>query len=127
MTTPTLTHVLIIEPKVSVAVPYQYLQASSIIRVTSIEAALSSLDTKVPDLVIVSASFADKEIFRFFDALKTLCSTHLAMLIPIMVVINLTEPISTILGTTWGKKLGITTSESSLTEFEATLNRIINS
>jgi PleD family two-component response regulator len=124
MTTPTLTHVLIIEPKVSVSVPYQYLQATSIVRVTSVEAALISMDTKIPDLVVISASFPDKEMFRFFDALKTLCSTHLAKLIPILVVINLREPISTIFGTTWGKKLGIATSESSQAEFEATLARI---
>ena len=120
-----LPYALIIEPNESLNVPYSYLDDTfQYDRCASVENGLQLLAQKHPDLVLVSASFSLSKTHRLLDALKNKSATSL---IPVIVVVDLANKSSTVLGTTWGNKYGVTTSISTVKELNAILDRVMNS
>lgn len=118
-------NILIIEPNRFLATPYMHLPLDKY-QITcrkSIQQALILLKEKPIDLIFISASFSTSKKIDFLDALKKISTQQL---IPLIFVIDLNQPISTILGVTWGNKIGICHSLSSSAELFSTLERIMS-
>lgn len=118
-------NILIVEPNTKISHPYSYLPTSDVVeRVSSLEAGLRSMATNIPELVFVSASIATSKLMGLLDALKQASRSGL---IPLIFVVDHSHKLSTIPGTTWGGKLGITTTIVSSEEFNSTIRRVCSS
>lgn len=96
---------LIVEPNKTLAVPYSCLPSHvATFRATSAPAALQWLSEHTPDVFFLSASFAPSIQVRLLEAFKNSFTTTV---IPLVLVIDLTQPLSHIPGTVWGKNLVI--------------------
>ncbi len=113
---------LIIEPNQSLQSPYSYIDSFEIQRCASVQNGLLHLSKTYPDIVFLSTSFSMTKTLSVLDALKNTSSLYL---VPLVLVVDLTNSISHIPGTSWGDKLGILTSISNNDEFNSTLNRIL--
>ncbi len=103
--------------------PYIYLERSfHLMRATSISQASQLLVAETPDLVLCSASPPAEYILAFLERIKTHSTKYL---IPLIMVVDLNQKVSQILGTTWGGQIGILTSLASPAEIHSTLKRIV--
>lgn len=119
-----INSILIIEPKPELPIPYTFLpQESQTLHLSSIPRATQYLQNKMPDLVIVSASYSPPQVFQLLETLKEYSKTRL-YLTPLVFSIDLDHKNSFIPGTYWGNKLGIINSLSSKKEVELILTRI---
>ncbi len=92
--------------------------------VLNISQALQALAVGQPAIVYCSSHFVPSKIVRLLDAIKEQSTTRL---IPVILGLDLTQPIVVIPGTRWAGKLGILTDEMSVDEIDALLNRLIDS
>lgn len=114
---------LIIEPSRTISQPYNHIPASyDITRVTTLKTAFEQLLDNMPSLVFLSASFSTHKTLDFMNELKM---TSRIKLIPLLMVVDLTNRINIIPGTFWGSKFGIVHSLSSKQEVESTLLRVL--
>lgn len=119
-----LPFAIIIEPNDSLNVPYSYLEdICTYERCSSIESGLRLMSQKYPDLVFLSASFSLAKSVQILDALKNKSATTL---VPIIIVVDFSSRASNVPGTTWGNKIGIVSSLSSVNELNSTLDRVMN-
>lgn len=104
--------VLIVEPNQKLTHPYKLLSEQyHITRVSSITDAEQIVEESMPDIVMLSASFSAEEQHMFFEKV----TTHVSFTLPLLViVIDLENPISTVLGTTWGDSIQVVTSTSEM-------------
>lgn len=113
---------LIIEPNKLLQQPYSYIQKSlSVQRVESIQVGMLEISKSKPDIVFLSTSFSISQTVELLTALKNKSQDGL---IPLIFVIDLSQKISSVPGTTWGNKLGILCSQSSFNELNSTLDRV---
>jgi hypothetical protein len=116
-------HVLIIEPNNLLKTPYFYLPKSyNITRVSSVSSSNTILQRITPDLVIISASLGPAETLHIFDTLHK----HIYKRIPgILIMVDLKNPLSFIIGTSWDGKIAIIDSLISSQDFFSMLSRVI--
>jgi len=118
--------ILIVEPNKNSGLPYSFFKQKqfNLATTASIQKALKDLAQFTPNLVLLSTSFSTDQLIIFLEALKNASSKQI---IPLILVVDLTKPLSILPGTSWGKKLGIIHSLSSKKEISATLDRILYS
>lgn len=123
--TNTIYSILIIEPNTNLASPYQFLNQNNyqLIKAASLELALNQLKDKLPNLIILSTSFSANKTLHFLESVKNLCTKQL---IPLILVVDLNQPVSQILGTHWADKLAILHSASSKQETLASVERLLS-
>lgn len=118
-----LPYVLIIEPNDALNIPYSYfLSKFEYDRCTSIEKGLQYMAHKYPDILFLSASFS---LSKSLKALESLKQKSNLTLIPLILVVDFSNRLNTIPGTTWGDKIGVITSLSSSQEVNSTLHRVM--
>ncbi len=121
----TQRSVLIVEPNQSLTIPYMYLPNTyTLTCVSSIRRARNELAHTVPDLVFLSTSFRPAQTLSFLEELKKVSQSK-TRIIPIVFVIDLSQRVSYVLGTTWAGKVGFANSQSSAEELFSTLERIL--
>lgn len=119
-----MPYALIIEPNDALHIPYSYLENRfEYERCTSIEKGLQLMAQKYPDILFLSSSFSLTKSLKVLESLK---QKSTLTLIPLMLVIDLSNRLNTVPGTTWGNKIGLITSISSHEEVNSTLNRVLN-
>lgn len=127
MNVSTSYSILIIEPNEQLLSPYAYISGISSpdtsVRVSSLSEALSYLTKNTPDLVILSTSFKIDDLLTMLEAIKN--KSHTA-LIPLVLSVDLSQPLCQIPGTTWGDTLGIVHSLTSAEEMSATISRVLS-
>jgi hypothetical protein len=115
---------LAIEPNRHMAVPYMNLPSNYKLKIThSLHKAVQELSTFTPDLMFISASLEPEQMLKVLWLLKDLSKDKL---IPLIFVIDWSQSIIRLPGTTWGGKVGVCHSLSSLDELHATLDRILD-
>ena len=113
---------IIVEPNSLLQSPYNFMQSAfTIDRHISIQNALHSIAHNQPAMVSVSASFSPQQCLHILTAVKN--KSH-NQLIPLLIVIDLSNKMSMVPGTTWGNKLGVITSISDINEYNSTIDRI---
>lgn len=116
---------LIIEPNSNLDYPYKLLgKTYNLKRCASVETGLLELAQSEPDIIFISASFAASKLVTILDAVKNKSKDRL---IPVIFVIDLSNQINRIPGTTWGNKIGVLTSISTRDEYNSTLRRVLSS
>jgi len=117
--------ILIVEPNKKLALPYEYLAGSyKLTRTDSIELALSKLSDVNPDLVFLSATFSISKSIKFLEALKNFSQFNL---IPLIIVVDFSHPLSFVPGTSWGGKIAVLDSFVSQKELFSTMSRVLKS
>ncbi len=102
---------LIVEPDSSLDQPYGYLQKKlNITRVESVKTAMQALTQNSFDLFVLSASFSPEKTVTLLSAFKNKIKDQI---IPLIFVVDLNQPLSTLPGTHWSGQLGLLTSDSS--------------
>jgi response regulator RpfG family c-di-GMP phosphodiesterase len=102
---------LIVEPNSSLVQPYCYLQQKlNITRVESVKTAMQALTQNSFDLFVLSASFSPEKTVTLLNAFKNKIKDQI---IPLIFVVDLNQPLSTLPGTHWSGQLGLLTSDSS--------------
>lgn len=119
------TIVLIIEPNESLQNPYAYVRGFyDIRRVSSIETAIIEIHIKPPELVLLSASFAPERTLKVLEVLK---EVSVFTVIPLLIIVDLSYRISTVLGTSWDGKIAVVDSSIPKKDFFSTIQRITRS
>jgi hypothetical protein len=99
------TMILIVEPNELLELPYKYLyDLGTVTRVPTIGAALKEVIWNVPSIVFLSASIEPKKSLTFLDTLK---DSSRYSLIPLIIVVDVSHELSTVLGTSWGGKIAV--------------------
>lgn len=98
-------YVHILEPDDRLTAPYSFFTKSSkVLRFTNIRQALEELqDNGLPDLFVVSTSMQMMEMVNLLESYRTACQKRL---VPLLLVINLADPISRVPGTTSSERPG---------------------
>ncbi len=117
---------LIIEPNTQLTLPYHYVsdlssEKHTVLRVSTLEQAIIKLDSHQPKVVFLSTSFDPNQALEFLEKLKEYSSTGI---IPLIFVVDWSQRVQTLLGTSWGDAVGILHSLSSQEEVAATLKRL---
>jgi hypothetical protein len=111
------------EPETVVVSPYIYFPSSYHFHASHSLSIHELRKTEIlPDLVTVSTSFSPEELVDFLWNLKSFAKEQI---IPLLFIVNWTQPLSELPGTTWGGKIGILHTLSSPAEVSATLERIM--
>jgi len=118
--------IFIVEPDPNVVHPYDilsqlYPNTVELIRYQTLNQAEKDLQSLSPVLVLLSCSFSPTKAVEFLEHFK---NTFVDQLIPLIFVVDLSKPVSRILGTQWGKKVGILHTHTSKEEIQATLSRL---
>lgn len=98
-----------------------YPNTVELIRYQTLNQAEKNLQHLSPALVVVSSSFSPVKTVEFLEHFK---NTFVDQLIPLIFVIDFSLPITKIVGTHWGNKVGVLTTLSSKEEVKATLQRL---
>ena len=115
---------LVAEPNDHLQQPYQYLaQQLNLIRTSSVKTALQTLNQNAFNLFIVSTSFAPNQIITLLEAFKNNFQDEV---IPLIFVIDLKRPLSTVPGTAWGNQLALLTSNTSKELTLVTLDTLLS-
>lgn len=102
--------ILIVEPNEKLTHPYNLLPSNyHITRVSTIAEARATLTQTVPSITLLSASFSPEESVSFLEKLHQAVSTTLPKLI---FVVDFSNPINTIPGTSWGETAQVITTTS---------------
>ena len=119
MTKPAV-NLLIIEPNKTLTVPYKFVpSAYHTTRVETMEKSQLILSIIQPDLIMLSASFSLTSLINFLDDLRSQIHHQLPNLI---MVVDLSQPISHIPGTTWSGQLYILSSQSKPNQIRQSLS-----
>ena len=114
--------VLIIEANESLKNPYTFMSGVyDTRRISSIERAVIEIGLKPPELVLLSASFAPKGTFKVLEALR---ETSVFSVIPLLIIVDLSYRISTVLGISWGGKIAVVDSRILKKDFFSIIKRI---
>lgn len=106
-----LTSTLVVDPHPQLDSPYSFLQHSCQLKhVQSADQALQAMNQNQFELYIISASYSPEIAVKLLNAFKNSFQTSV---IPLIIVVDLNQPLSTITGTHWGGKVGILHSQSS--------------
>jgi len=115
--------ILIIEPNELLEFPYIYLeQLGTVRRLSTIGEALKEVVWNTPTMVFLSASIEPKKVLVLLDTLKD--ASHYS-LIPLIIVVDLTKEISSVLGTSWGGKIAVVDSHIPKKDLIATITRVV--
>ena len=87
----------------------------------SLQISFLASSPQVPSFVTVSSSFSPEKIVEFLWQLRNYYDNQI---IPVIFVIDWSQPLAQIPGTTWGGKVGVLHSMSSEHEVVATLKRL---
>ncbi len=102
---------LVIEPNAKLIHPYDYLAAKlQMTKVDSIKDAHKQLAKTNFDCFILSTSFSPEKQLSLLNSFKYNFKQNI---IPLLLVVDLTQPISTVSGTQWGDKVAILTHNAS--------------
>lgn len=102
-------HALIIEPNHKLKEPYETVSSFfNITLVTNLAEARQSLTKLQPDIFFLSSSFSPHLQLEILETLKNACSTKI---IPLVFVIDLSQALNQITGTSWGDTLTILHSQ----------------
>lgn len=119
----TFLNALIFEPNRNLIVPYSFLDESySIIRKDNLREGLKAFYTNPIDIVFISASFKPNRSLNILEAVKNKSKVRL---IPIIFVVDLSNSLNFIPGTSWGGKIGIIDSFANEAQFVVTTDRIL--
>ena len=122
MTEPPSDTILIVEPNEMLEFPYFFLEhLGTVKRVPTIGAALKEVIWNAPSLVFLSASFDPKKSLLLLDTLK---DASRFSLIPLIIVVDLTKELSTVLGTSWGGRIAVVDAHISKKDLISTISRI---
>jgi hypothetical protein len=114
--------ILIVEPNELLESPYKYLDdLGPVNRVPTIGAGMKEVIWNVPGMVFLSASIEPKKSLVFLDTLK---DASRFSLIPLIIVIDLTKEISSVLGTSWGGKIAVVDAYIPQKDLISTISRI---
>ncbi len=106
----TLPAALVVEPNASLQKPYSFIdQKLDLNRVASVKQALQALNKQSFILFLISASYSPDQTLTLLDAFK---NNFQQQVIPLIIVVDLNQPLSTVPGTQWGGKLAILSSAS---------------
>jgi len=115
--------ILIIEPNELLEFPYIYLeQLGTVRRLSTIGEALKEVVWNTPTMVFLSASIEPKKVLVLLDTLKD--ASHYS-LIPLIIVVDLSKEISSVLGTSWGGKIAVVDSHIPKKDLIATITRVV--
>ncbi len=122
--------ILIIEPHRDLEYPYAYIPelyptTDKIKRVNSTIIALDYLSESIPDLVLMSATFSYVEQLEVLEKVNRLSKKRSA-LIAIVIVVDLGQPLNSVLGSYWAGKMSVLCSSCNRAEAMAALERVIN-
>jgi len=124
MLRPLHLSVAIFEPDSSFRFPYKYLPKQyTIFRYTSFKEALDVAKTTgfVPDLIMISTNFPTAQLL---DLLEGIIHNSDKKVPAIILTLDLSKKIIHIPGVSWGKKLGVLSTNCSELEVGATLARL---
>lgn len=116
--------VLIIEPNPQLVTPYSlltsiYHQPLSLTRVDNLEQSKPAFLSVKPDLVLLSGSFAAVSTLDFLQFMYR--EMPIGELIPLIWIVDVSQPLSQVLGTAWGGKVSVLSSVADVTELRACL------
>lgn len=116
--------ILIVEPNLDQKKPYSFLDLKTfkITRINNSFDAAYELQKQNFDLVFLSCSFSNKKILNFLESLKEASSTKI---IPLILVVDFSQPYSIVPGLTWNKQLGLLSSISSEKELRTALDQLL--
>lgn len=113
---------LVVAPEPELGQVYQVLsQEYQLIHVRSIPLALKHLERRSFEIALLSASFSSSKLLAVLEALKVASHTRL---IPVVIMVDLSQRINVVLGTQWGEKIGVLCSLSEKAEIQAVLERV---
>jgi len=116
------TIVLIIEPNDSLKKPYTFMYGVyDIRRVSSIARAITEVHLKPPELVLLSASFTPVSTLKLLEVLK---EVSVFTIIPLLIIVDLSYRISTVLGISWGGKIAVVDYNIPKKDLFSTIKRI---
>ena len=118
------TAILIVEPNVGLQRPYIFLDAKSFVatRVNDVFSASLELQKQSFNLIFLSCSFSNKKILNFLETVKQASKSQI---IPLLLVVDLSQPYSIVPGLTWDQKIALLSSQTSKTELEAIVHRLL--
>lgn len=124
LTSSALKSILIVEPNSDLEKPYYFLDQKKfhITRVNNSLTASYELQKSNFDLVFLSCSFSNKKILNFLESLKLAGNTRI---IPLVLVVDLSQPYSIVPGLTWNNQLSLLSSISSEKELQISLSKLL--
>jgi len=108
---PQKIQALVVEPQQHLAQPYSFLQKRCQLQhYSAVKPALQALSNQQFDLFILSASFQPAQTVKLLEAFKNQFKDQV---VPLIIVIDLSQALSAVPGTQWAGKLDILHSQSS--------------
>ncbi len=116
--------ILIVEPNSDLEKPYSFLDQKTfkVTRASNSLTASYELQKQNFDLVFLSCSFSNKKILNFLESLKLAGSNQI---IPLILVVDLSQPYSIVPGLTWNNQLSLLNSISSDKELQIALSKLL--
>lgn len=124
LTSSAAKSILIVEPNSDLEKPYSFLD-QKIFQITRVNNSLTAsyeLQKSSFDLVFLSCSFSNKKILNFLESLKLAGNTKI---IPLILVVDLSQPYSIVPGLTWNNQLSLLSSISSDKELQTNLSKLL--
>jgi DNA-binding response OmpR family regulator len=124
LTSSVAKSILIVEPNSDLEKPYFFLDQKifQITRVSNSLTASYELQKQSFDLVFLSCSFSNKKILNFLESLKLAGNTKI---IPLVLVVDLSQPYSIVPGLNWNNQLSLLSSISSDKELQTNLSKLL--
>lgn len=117
------SNILIAEPNKHLSIPYCYVPSGfRICRTDSIKSALKELSHRVPDIAFISSSFPTHSALILLEAIKNCC---LESLIPLIIVIDISNKVNFVPGVNWGGKIAIIDSLCTKKQFDVIFERVL--
>ncbi len=116
--------VLIVEPNLHQKKPYVFLD-QKLFKITKISNALMAADKLQKqkfDLIFLSCSFSSKKLFNFLESFKQANKTKI---VPLILVVDFSQPFSIVPGLTWNNQLGLLSSISLEKELQTLLAKLL--
>lgn len=116
--------ILIVEPNLNLQKPYVFLDSKNfkITRVSDILIASNELQKQDFNLVFLSCSFSNKKMLNFLESVKLASKNQI---IPLLLVVDLSQPYSIVPGLNWDQKIAMLSSQSSAEELATILHHLL--
>ena len=116
--------ILIVEPNSNLDRPYSLLDQNSLqlTKVSSTLVADECLQKQAFDLVFLSCSFSNKKILNFLESLK---EASKGSVIPLVLMVDFSQPYSIVPGLTWDNKIALLGSNCTAKDLELQLSRLL--
>ncbi len=116
--------ILIVEPNLNLQKPYVFLDSKNfkITRVSEILIASNELQKQDFNLVFLSCSFSNKKMLNFLESVKLASKNQI---IPLLLVVDLSQPYSIVPGLNWDQKIAMLSSQSSAEELATILHHLL--